>query len=162
MKKLLLTAASLFAFGAASAQTLDKGDAQLNAGFGFSGWGTPVYLGVDFGVSEVITLGLEGSYRDYKTGGFGGSIIGIQANGNYHFGEAVGAGDKWDLYGGLSANYYTWGGDYKNNNFVDTTSFGIGAQLGVRYFFTDSFGINLEGGGGNATSGGKLGVTFKL
>lgn len=161
MKKLLLSAVALFAFGAASAQTLEKGGVQLNAGLGFSSWSTPVYLGADFGVSDVITLGVEGSYQSYEVGGFKGSIIGAQGNANYHFGEAVGAGDKWDLYGGLNATYYTWGGDL-NNSFVDSTSFGIGAQLGVRYFFSDNFGINLEGGGGNATSGGKIGVTFKL
>lgn len=128
---------------------------------GTSGWGTPVYLGLDYGVADKITVGAEASYRSYETVGIKGTIIGIQGNANYHFGEALGASSKWDLYGGLSVNYYMWGGDFKNS-IVNTTSLGIGAQIGARYFFTDSFGVNLEGGGGNATSGGKIGVTFKL
>ena len=42
---------------------LGKGGSQLNAGFGFSGYGVPIYAGVDFGVSKDITLGIEGSFR---------------------------------------------------------------------------------------------------
>jgi hypothetical protein len=39
---------------------------------------------------------------------------------------------------------------------------GIGAQVGGRYYFTDKFGVNVEIGGGNAFSGGKIGVSIKL
>jgi len=39
---------------------------------------------------------------------------------------------------------------------------GRGAQIGGRYYFTQKVGINLELGGGNAFSGGKIGLTFKL
>lgn len=160
---MIFTAIAVFGFMSANAQApLEQGAIQLNAGLGTSGWGTPVYLGLDYGIAENFTLGAEGSYRNYESYGIKGSILGLQANGNFHFGEAVGASEKWDLYGGLSLNYYNWGGDFGKNKFVETTSFGVGAQLGLRYFFTDKFGINLEGGGGNATSGGKVGVTFKL
>jgi len=39
---------------------------------------------------------------------------------------------------------------------------GIGGQIGGRYYFTEKFGVNLEFGGGNAYSGGKLGISIKL
>ncbi len=43
---------------AANSQSpLGKGNQQLNAGIGFSGWGIPVYVGLDFGVHQDISLG---------------------------------------------------------------------------------------------------------
>ena len=55
----------------ASAQNanLDKGGLQLNAGVGVSGWGIPVYVGLDYGVTDEITVGGELSYR-YDTSSY--------------------------------------------------------------------------------------------
>jgi len=39
---------------------------------------------------------------------------------------------------------------------------GRGAQVGERYFFKKNAVLNLDFGGGNAFSGGKFGLTFKL
>lgn len=69
----------------------------------------------------------------------------------------------FDFYGGASLTYYIW--DYDDNygdHDPDKTSLGLGLQVGGRYFFNDSFGINLEFGGNTGTSGAKFGVTFKL
>ena len=56
MKKLkiilLLSVISIFTVSAQS--PLGTGGVQLNAGVGFSGWGVPVYIGLDFGVSFVL------------------------------------------------------------------------------------------------------------
>ena len=53
MKKIIL----LFAFGFIStgifAQApLEEGGVQLNAGLGLSGWGVPVYFGLDYGIAK--------------------------------------------------------------------------------------------------------------
>ena len=168
MRKLFWSLFMLFGLALTSqAQgTLRKGDTQLNAGLGLSGWGTPVYVGLDFGVGKNFTLGVEGSYRSYDQNYYGGkfssSIIGLQGNGNYHFNDILDMDDEWDLYAGLSLNYYIWQTDTAYKEYARASGLGLGAQVGARYFFTKKFGLNLELGGGNATSGGKFGITYKF
>lgn len=168
MKKLFVTAFMLLgmAFSGNAQAPLEKGETQLNAGFGASGWGTPIYLGLDFGMGNNFTLGVEGSYRSYNqrysNDDFSSSIIGLQGNGNYHFNEILEIPSEWDFYAGLSVNYYIWNTDTKYKNYTEGSGFGIGAQVGGRYFFNKNFGLNLELGGGNATSGGKVGITYKF
>ena len=164
MKKLFTIAALLF-FTFTNAQApLEKNGLQLNAGFGTSGWGTPIYVGADYGVSDKITIGAEVSYQSYKVFDIKSTIIGVQGNGNYHFGELLDIPSVWDLYAGLSINYYNWTvkDSDSDSSLVDDTPFGIGGQIGARYFFSDKFAVNIEAGGGNATTGGKIGVTYKL
>ena len=170
MKKIILGLA-IFAFSFANAQApLETGGIQLNAGFGSSNWGTPVYVGLDFGVAENFTLGAELSYQSYNQNAVGpydykSTIYGIQVNGNYHFNELLNIPSKWDVYGGANINYYSWTTKYdgvKVTNYSDSDDFGLGIQIGGRYFFTDNFGVNLQLGGGNVTSGAKIGITYKL
>jgi outer membrane immunogenic protein len=143
-----------------------EGILQLNAGIGVSGWGTPVYVGVDYGVTEEITIGAEGSYRSYNESyygsNYGSSIIGLGANGNYHFQKLLKIPSNWDVYAGLGLNYYIW--KYKDSAYTGSNNSGIslGAQLGGRYFFTDKFGVNLELAGASATTGAKIGITYRL
>lgn len=165
-KNIVLAAVGLVSFGALAQGALEKGGLQLNAGVGTSGWGTPVYVGLDYGIHEDITMGGELSYRsddkDYGGNKYKSSAIGIGVNGNYHFNRVLNIPSKWDFYAGLGLNYYIWSYDnvlYKTN---DNSDIGLGAQVGGRYFFTDNFGINLELGGGNAVNGAKVGITYKL
>lgn len=162
MKKILLLLL-LYPFILKAQAPLENGNLQLNAGLGTSGWGIPVYVGLDYGVGNNFTIGAEASYRSYESYGYKSTIIGIQGNGNYHFNEILVIPSKWDFYAGLSLNYYNWSFD---NDFaeavIDDSNFGIGVQIGGRYFFSEKFAINLEGGGGNATSGGKIGITYKF
>lgn len=166
MKKLLLTIVLLAGVICSYGQNpLSVGKAQLNAGFGFSGWGVPVYLGLDFGASRDFTLGGELSFRsyrdDYNGVGYGHSIIGVSGNANYHFNTVLNIPSAWDFYGGLNLGFYSWtsSSDYPGNH---TSGVSLGAQIGGRYYFSHKVGLNLELGGGNAFSGGKIGLTFKL
>ncbi|MGA9638233.1 outer membrane beta-barrel protein [Flavobacterium sp.] len=169
MKKIALVLA-LFTFGFANAQApLEEGGLQLNAGIGTSGWGTPVYVGLDYGIATNFTLGGEVSYQSYNqnvygTGDIKSTIIGIQANGNYHFNEVLNIPSEWDLYGGANLNYYSWTTKYNGEkyDYNGASNFGLGLQIGGRYFFNDNFGINLQLGGGNVVSGAKIGITYKL
>ena len=164
MKK-IVTLLSLFAVSIAFAQSpLEKNKVQLNAGFGTSSWGTPVYFGADYGVSDIITIGAEASYQSYKYFQVTSTIIGFQANANYHFHEVFKLPKEWDLYAGLNLNYYKWNvGDANNSvSIVDDKPFGVGGQIGARYYINDKFAINIEGSGGNINNGGKIGVTYKL
>jgi outer membrane immunogenic protein len=146
--------------------SFQDGVVQLNAGVGASGWGTPVYVGLDFGVTEDITIGAEGSYRSfnetYYLSSYKSTIIGIGVNGNYHFGRILDIPSQWDLYAGLGLSYYIW--SYGDSTYAGTNASGIslGGQLGGRYFFSDKFGVNLELGGASATTGAKIGITYRL
>ena len=148
---------------AKSHSPLGKGNQQLNAGIGFSGWGIPVYVGLDFGVHPDISLGIEGSIRSYKEdyhdANYKSSIFGLSFNGNYHFNRVLEIPKDWDLYAGLNIGYYFWATspDYPGDA---SSGVGLGAQIGGRYFFKNNFGLNLELGGSNAFSGGKFGITY--
>ncbi len=166
MKKILF---SLFLFAIANvsfAQSfLAKGDNQINVGVGFSSWGLPVYLGFDHSVSNDITLGAEISFRsfneNFKNVGYRHSVLGISGNGNYHFNRVLSIPSKYDFYAGLNIGFYSfigitgYNGDYNSG-------LGLGAQIGGRYTLSKKTSLNLEFGGGNSFSGGKLGLTFKL
>jgi hypothetical protein len=166
MKKQLLTFALILFSSLIFAQApVAKGESQLNAGVGLSSWGIPVYIGLDYGVHPDITVGGELSYRSYQdkyaSVNYDHSVIGISGNGNYHFNRVLEIPRKWDFYAGLNLGFYIWSSpnDYHGSH---SSGLGLGAQVGGRYFFNDKIGLNLEFGGGNAFSGGKLGLTFKL
>ena len=172
MKKLLLVGAvalSAVVFG----QRVQKGESQINAGIGFaSDFGTPFYLGFDYGVHPDITIGVQGSYasKDYNYGGFTsfkGTWFGVGVNANYHFNTILKIPNNWDLYAGGTLAYNSF--DYKypnglNSDVFGGTSSGVGfaGQIGARYYFTNNFGLNVEFGGGTIASGGKAGISYKF
>ncbi len=153
----------IFVASAIAQSPLSKGSKQLNAGLGFSGWGVPIYVGMDFGVYQDITVGGEVSFRSnnekFPGGNFRSSIFGISGNGNYHFNSLLEVPSQWDIYAGLSLGYYIWttSSNYPGNG---ASGIGLDAQVGGRYFFKNNFGVNLEFGGGNTSTGGKIGVTY--
>lgn len=167
MKKQFVILTILFFFGQLTfAQyALPKGKSQLNAGVGFSSWGTPVYLGFDYGVHKDISLGGELSYRGYSDRwnnySYNHNVIGISGNGNYHFNHALEIPKNWDFYAGLNLGFYIWSSpdNYQGSH---SSGLGLGGQVGGRYYITSKVALNLEFGGGNAFSGGKFGLTFKL
>ena len=164
MKKQFLIFILLISTSALFAQPISKGQAQINAGVGLSSWGIPVYLGFDYGVHPDVTLGAEMSFRSYNEDWekykYNHSIIGFLGNANYHFNNVLNIPSPWDFYAGLNIGFYHWNSPkgYKSHN----SPLGLGAQIGGRYYFTNRVGINLEFGGGNSFSGGKLGLTIKL
>jgi len=182
MKKILLLAGLLLSVATASAQaTLDKGALQLNAKLGFSGWGVPITVGVDYGIADDITVGGELSYRSYKTTGityvteqvgifrmevprstdYRHSIFGILANGNYHFNRLFKLPSQVGVYAGLSLGYFIASSPsgYTGSSY---SQFGYSVQTGARYFFNDKFGVNVEIAGGLVGGEFKAGVTYKL
>lgn len=164
-KSILLLGITILTQVASAQYALQKGKAQLNFGFGLSGWGVPVYAGVDIGIHKDMSFGAELSFRRYRENWrsfyYNHTVTGIGINWNYHFNSVLNMPEEWDIYAGLNAGYYIWNspdvypGDHVNGS-------GIGGQVGFRYYFNNRLGINLEGGSGNAFSGGKLGLTIKL
>jgi hypothetical protein len=142
---------------------LGIGQTQFNAGLGFSNWGVPIYVGLDYGLGDV-SVGGELSYKSYRETHhdhhYDHSIIGISGNANYHFNSILEIPREWDFYAGLNLGFYVWNSpdDYDGDH---TSGLGLGAQIGGRYYLTEHFGVNLELGGGNAFSGGKFGISIK-
>jgi outer membrane immunogenic protein len=66
MKKLIFGLLLLGATSIMAQSPISPGEKQLNAGFGISTWGLPVYVGVDFGVAQDFSLGGVVSYRGYN------------------------------------------------------------------------------------------------
>jgi outer membrane immunogenic protein len=165
MKKLILLVIFGLSTNAILAQCpLKEGSTQLNAGLGTSGWGIPVYIGLDHGIAKDFTIGGQLTFAsdDYNdnNNNYKQSTIGLGINGNYHFNSLLHMPSKFNFYAGASLTYFFW--NYDSNNHPDNTSLGLGLQVGGRYFFTNNFGVNLELGGGTGTSGAKIGVTVKL
>lgn len=167
MKNILLVAiTTLFlSVSAFSQNPLPVGNSQLNLGVGLSEWGVPFYIGFDYGAHKDITVGLELSYRSYRENWrkeyYDHTILGFSGNANYHFNNVLNINPKWDLYAGINLGFYSWRSDkYYNGNY--RSGLGLAAQLGGRYYLSNKVGLNLEFGGGNAFSGGKFGLTFKL
>ena len=178
MKKFLFLAGLFMAAATASAQAdLGKGNLQLNAGAGISGWGIPVYVGLDYGVTDEITVGGELSYRYDSTTyqypylreriTYSHNVFGIFTNGNYHFNRLLRLPRQLDLYAGASLGFFfgststssNWDREYTGDSY---SGFSAALQTGARYFFTDNFGVNLELSGGVLTSGLKAGITYKF
>ena len=162
----LTTLVLLLTSGFAFCQSpVSVGTSQLNLGVGFSNWGVPFYLGIDYGVEKDITIGGEFSYRSYdenwKSNYYHHNIMGFSGNGNYHFNRVLNIPQKWDLYAGLNLGFYVWSSPdtYSGSH---NSGLGLGAQIGGRYYLSKKVGLNLEFGGGNAFSGGKFGLSIKL
>ncbi len=166
MKKQILSIILVLATSAIFAQSpLPKGQTQINFGVGFSDGSIPIYVGFDYGVHKDVSLGAELSWRGYDenwdNGHYHHSVTGISGNANYHFNTVLHIPSNWDFYAGINVGFYNWNSpdDYYGNH---NSGLGIGAQIGGRYYFNDRVGINLEFGGGNEFSQGKIGLTIKL
>ncbi|MBS9766914.1 MAG: hypothetical protein KGV44_05175 [Flavobacteriaceae bacterium] len=162
MKKLSLLVMILFSTVVFS-QRIQKGGHQVNAGLGFSsGWGLPVYAGYDYAVTNDITVGGQLSFA---TSTFGvndvrGSWFGLGVNGNYHFNNVLQIPNNFDAYAGVTLAYNNF--SYNNGYSGNASGMGFAGQIGGRYFFNNKLAINVEFGGGNIASGGKVGITYKL
>ena len=167
MKKILILTTLCLATVVAFAQNpIKKGDKLLNAGFGLGSFGTPIYVGLEFGVHEDISVAGEVSYQSKSYGWGKTSAFGVGAKGNYHFNRILEIDKKWDLYAGAGLNYYNFNHKSDNSGYIYDGSYssgiGVDVQVGGRYFFTEKLGVNLEFGGGSNLSGGKLGISLKL
>lgn len=167
MKRILILTALCLTSAVIFAQNpLQKGEKYLNAGIGLGSFGTPIYLGLEFGIHKDISLAADVSYQSKDYGYAKQSAIGAAVKANYHFNRILNIEDKWDFYAGLGLNYYNFNTKFSgsNTNYLFDYNSGIGfdAQVGGRYFFSDNFAVNLEYGGGSVLSGGRLGISYKF
>lgn len=174
MKKitLILGIAFLFSVAVKAQAPIQQGEKQLNVGFGLSNYGLPVYGGLEFGIGNNISIGGELTYRNYSenfsNSKWRNTYTSIAGVGNYHFNELLEIPSNWDLYAGLSLGFTVfsskWDGPGSSIDYSGSGNSGLylNGQIGGRYFFSDKMAVNLEFGGGNYFSGGKIGITVLL
>lgn len=126
---------------------LPKGGKQLNFGLGFTSYGLPTYLGIDFAIHRDWTLGpVVRIIFDEDRSNFGalGRV-------DYHWNRLLNIPSNWDFYLGANVGVIS-------SNDVDLD---LGLQIGGRYYWNNRWGINLEFGGGTGY-GSSLGLSVKL
>ena len=155
-----------------------KGTLTANLGVGFgtnykgdykgsSAFGSKAAL--EYGIWKagpgIVSLGIEGGTsfsnesNDIKKNDFRGSTIIVAMRSAWHYGWKV---PRLDTYAGIStgAGFYHYdynAGSHFSNNDVSPV---FGAFAGASYFFTPSFGVNIEAG--YDISSLQAGVVFKL
>lgn len=125
----------------------------------------PIYLNVDYGVTENFSIGLAGSYSSYS---YDDVITTLDANGNFveeafsvkgtrntiagralfHFGD----NPNLDQYAGLRAGMTLWG--YSDSGLLtddelNANNFSFRILYGARAYITDNLAVNLEIGLGS-------------
>ena len=151
MRKITLLVLMSFLVTAAFAQRngvapLDKGQLQINFGTGFSSKGLPVYASLDIALHKDVTLTPEVHMRlplsndDNFSGG-------IMVKADYHWNYLIGIPSNWDFYAGARAGI----------NFGDDIFPDLGIQVGGRWYWADTWGLNAE-----LAAGTGFGFTFGL
>lgn len=79
--------------------------------------------------------------------------LGVKAN--FYFDDLFGLPNEWDVYGGANGGF-ALGLDNNGNDFD------LGLQVGGRWFWSDKWGVYLEGGGGKLGGNGGVGLTMKM
>jgi len=163
MKKTITTFILVLAVAFAHSQSpLPKGSKQVNFGLGFSSHGIPIYGGMDFAVHDNVSVGFDLSYRGYNNNEYKHSIFGIAGRVDYHWNKLLNIPANWDFYAGANIGFSIWSEPDDNYHGDDYSGLGLGIQVGGRYYFNDNWGINLELGGGNRMSGGRIGMSYKF
>jgi hypothetical protein len=134
MKKIILLAFVAFTSFANAQAFKGNGDIKAQVGASFQKGGTGIHISSDFGIGENISLGLQSTFLLSTSEGEINDVkfkdrIDFKARFNANIGNVINLDKKLDIYPGL---------DLGLKNF--------GAHLGVRYFFTDGFGVYSEAG----------------
>ncbi|WP_336689311.1 MULTISPECIES: DUF6646 family protein [unclassified Chryseobacterium] len=122
-----------------------KGDQKINAGLSAWGYGTGVTGTYDYGLNKLISVGagLNIYFDNYKNNDDKNRAF-VFGRINFHLKDALQLPEKLDIYPGADVG-------------VVGNSFGLGAHIGARYFFTERIGVFAEVG-----NNGSLGVSINL
>lgn len=149
------------------AQAFQKGTKNFSVGLA-TGYGLGLNAGVDFGVTDLISVGVIGAFSSRNYGSivndYRVTYIGIGGRAGFHFGKYlkdIGMNDdKFDPYAGLVVGFNSVkvGGAY--SQYYSGTNSGLlfGGYGGIRYYFKEKLGVYLEGGFPYSS----LGVTIKF
>ncbi|WP_372638803.1 hypothetical protein [Fodinibius sp.] len=143
----LLSSTTLIMAQAGGVAPLAKGQNQINFGLGFSGFGIPAYVSFDFAVHKDVTITPQVNVvLDDDVVWFGAML-----KADYHWNYLIGIPNNWDFYSGARLGFLT-GDDFELD---------LGLQIGGRWYWNESWALNLEFGGGTGF-GTTLGVSKKF
>ncbi|NPA09043.1 MAG: hypothetical protein GXO46_08655 [Chlorobi bacterium] len=146
MKKLFFMFVLMLTGTFANAQAwTGKGDQKINAGLSAWGYGTGITGTYDYGLNKLISVGagLNIYFDNYKNNDDKNRAF-VFGRINFHLKDALQLPEKLDIYPGADVG-------------VVGNSFGLGAHIGARYFFTERIGVFAEVG-----NNGSLGVSINL
>lgn len=132
MKKLILLAILLISVTFVNAQAfIGKGDNKFQVGANFQDGGSGLNVSYDYGVGENISLGISSTYvlgiDNAITDAEFDNRFDVRARFNANLGNVINVDQNFDVYPGLSFGLKNFGG-----------------HLGMRYFFSDGFGLYSE------------------
>ncbi len=130
MKNLLLSFALFTTSLLFSQAYTGAGDIKFQVGANIQSGGTGIASSVDFGLGENISLGVYSSYLLNVQGSLGAQFedrFDVQGRFNANIGNVITSDRALDVYPGLH---------------VGTRNFG--GHLGIRYFFSNGFGLYSE------------------
>ncbi|WP_432673202.1 DUF6646 family protein [Flavobacterium sp. SM2513] len=133
MKKILLSLALVASVAFANAQAFEgKGDTKFQVGMNVQNGGTGITSTLDFGLGQNMSFGFVATYLLDAEGvnGFDARFqdrMDAKVRFNANIGDVIGLSPKLDVYPGLHIGSRNFGG-----------------HLGLRYFFTDGFGVYTE------------------
>jgi len=130
MKKLIVVLTFLSVSFVNAQAYQGKGDNKFQVGANFQDKATGLNVSYDFGVGENISLGFSSTYAlgiDDKLNADFADRFDIKARFNANLGNVVNIDENFDIYPGLNFGLKNFGG-----------------HLGMRYFFSDGFGIYSE------------------
>lgn len=157
MKKLFFVLNIIVFCNVAHAQSpIGANGKQLNFGVGFNAVGVPIYVGGDFGIHPDITLGPQvGLDLDFN-------YLSIAGKGDYHFNTIMNIPRDFDFYAGLNLGFISHFNRHRKHVYSHTSGLLLGLQIGGRYYWNRNWGVNLEFGGGNYLSGGRIGLSKRF
>ncbi|GGD18606.1 DUF6646 family protein [Hyunsoonleella pacifica] len=130
MKKLILVLAILSVSLINAQAYTGKNDNKFQVGLNAQDNGTGINISYDYGFGENISFGFTSTYLLGVEESIDASFtdrFDIRARFNANLGNVVNVSDNFDIYPGLSLGMKNFGG-----------------HLGMRYFFTEGFGIYTE------------------
>lgn len=146
-----------------NAQTFEKGQKNFSIGVGV-GYGLGANAAVDYGISDVLSIGVIGGYSSRSYGylssfNYRVSYIGVAGRVAAHFGKylkEVGINEeKLDPYIGAVGGFRTvnYSDDYSSYYSGRNAGIILGGVLGARYYIKDKIALYVEGGVPYSTAG---------
>lgn len=130
MKKIVVVVMLLSVYFVNAQAYQGKGDDKFQIGANFQDNTTGINVSYDFGIGENISLGFSSTYAlgiNENLDAEFGDRFDLKARFNANLGNVLNADENFDIYPGLNIGLKNFGG-----------------HLGMRYFFSDGFGIFTE------------------
>lgn len=142
----------LFVFSLLMGSTTFFAQAREELNFGLIGASYEIPVHTDITVAPTVGTSI---YLDWF-------VIGLK--GNYYFDNVFNVRHKyWDIYGGISTAYASRIDEKSSSNDELEDKIDLGFQVGLRWFWSDQWGVYLEIGRGSVQGPtGGLGLTVRL